>query len=142
VAFGALGGIPLAGTEGLYWTTLDVPAPSKQEAVQYSVHTEGSSSQFAVAAAPKPAHTFTVAITERQTKEALDGVEIRLGAFHGRTDKAGRASLRVAKGDYQLKLWRNGHIAPDRAVSIDGDVTLALTMLHVPEEHPDARWVR
>jgi hypothetical protein len=50
--------------------------------------------------------------------------------------------MRIAKGNYQLKLWRNGHIAPNRPVSIDGDVTLALTMLHVPEEHPDARWIR
>jgi hypothetical protein len=142
VATGTLGGEPLPGTEGLYWTTLDVPAPEKEEVKEYTVRADGASSRFAVAAAPKPAHTLTVTIVERETKEALGGVEIRLGAFHGRTDKAGRASLRVAKGNYRLKLWRNGHIAPDRPVSIDGDVTLALTMLHVPEEHPDARWVR
>ena len=28
------------------------------------------------------------------------------------------------------------------AIQIDDDVSIELTMLHVPEEHPDARWVR
>jgi hypothetical protein len=142
VATGTLGNEALPGTDSLYWTTLELPAPAKEEATEYTVRTDGASSRFAVAAAPTPACTLTVTIVERETKEALGGVEIRLGAFHGRTDKTGRASIRVAKGNYRLKLWRNGHIAPARAVSIDGDVTLALTMLHVPEEHPDARWVR
>lgn len=142
VATGTLGSEPLPGTEGLYWTSLNVPAPAKQEAVQYTVRAAGAASQFAVAAAPKSAHTLAITINERNTREALGGVEIRLGAFHARTDKNGKASLNVATGDYQLKLWRNGHVAADRAVSIGGDMTLALTMLHVPEEHPDARWVR
>jgi hypothetical protein len=142
VASGTFGSEPLPGTEGLYWTTLDVPAPAKEEVKEYIVRAGDTSSRFAVAAAPKATHTLTVSIVERETKEALGGVEIRLGAFHARTDKDGRASVRIAKGNYQLKLWRNGHIAPNRPVSIDGDVTLALTMLHVPEEHPDARWIR
>jgi len=142
VASGTLGSEPLAGTEGLYWATLDVPAPAKEEVKEYTVRAGGAESRFAVAAAPKATHTLTVSVVERETKEALGGVEIRLGAFHARTGKDGRASMQIAKGNYQLKLWRNGHIAPNRPVSIDGDVTLALTMLHVPEEHPDARWIR
>ncbi|CAN0227273.1 unnamed protein product [Phaeothamnion confervicola] len=112
VASGALGSEPLAGTEGLYWTSLDVPSPAKAEVAQYTVRAGDATSLFSVAAAPKPEHTLTVTIVERETKEALGGVEIRLGAFHARTDKAGRAEVRIAKGDYQLKLWRNGHIAP------------------------------
>ena len=142
VASGTIGGEPLAGTEGLCWTSLDVPAPAKEEGKEYTVRSGSAETRFAAAAAPKAEHTLTVNIVERETKEALDGVEVRLGAFHTRTDKQGRASVRVAKGNYQLKLWRNGHIAPNRPVSIDGDMTLALTMLHVPEEHPDARWIR
>jgi hypothetical protein len=142
VASGTLGSDPLPGTDALCWTALDVPAPAKEEVKEYVVRAGDAQTRFAVAAAPKAAHTLTVSVVERETKEALDGVEIRLGAFHARTDKDGRASVRVAKGDYQLKLWRNGHIAPNRPVRVDGDVTLALTMLHVPEEHPDARWIR
>jgi hypothetical protein len=95
-----------------------------------------------VTATGKPDCTLSVTIKEQSTAEALGGVEIRLGPFHARTDASGHAELRVRKGEYQLHLWRNGHIAPPRAIRIDGHARLELTMLHVPEEHPDARWVR
>ena len=142
VAAGTLGDQPLAGTDALVWTTLDVPSPAKAEVAEYTVRVGDVSSRFSAVAAAKPEHTLTVQIKERDTSEALAGVEIRLGAFHARTDKSGRAELRVSKGVYQLQLWRNGHIAQPQSITIDDDVTIALTMVHVPEEHPDARWVR
>ena len=142
VTTGTLGDEPFAGTKALLWTTLDVPSPTKADVADYMVRAGDAETRFSVAAAAKPEHTLTVTITERDTSEALGGVEIRLGAFHARTGKSGRAELRVSKGEYQLKLWRNGHIAQPRTITIDGDVSIALTMVHVPEEHPDARWVR
>ena len=89
----------------------------------------------------KPEHKLTVKVTEQNTAAALGGVEIRLGPFHARTDAAGHAELRVCKGEYQLHLWRTAHIAQPQPIRIDGDVSVELTMVHVPEEHPDARWV-
>ena len=97
----------------------------------------------ASSAAAKPDCTLAVQVTEQETKAALDGVEIRLGPFHARTDKAGRAELRVCKGEHQLQLWRTAHISRSREpIKIEGDTSIALTMVHVPEDHPDARWVR
>jgi hypothetical protein len=149
VASGALGDAPLAGTEALYWVALDVPAPREPDVAEYAVRFvpgdaahHAVASRFTVAAAAKPTHTLTVTITERDSKEALGGVEIRVGPFHARTDKTGRAELRVCKGNYQLQLWRTAHIAQPQPLAIDGDKAIALTMAHVPEEHPDARWVR
>ena len=142
VATGTLGDKPFAGTEMLLWTTLNMPSPAKAEVADYTVRAGHAETRFSVTAAAKPEHTLTVTITERDTAEALGGVEIRLGAFHARTDKSGRAELLVCKGAYQLKLWRNGHIAQPQAITVDDDVSIALTMVHVPEEHPDARWVR
>jgi len=145
VASGTLGDAPLAGTEALYWTTLDVPAPAKSQVAEYFVRLvsdEAIATQFSVSAAAKPEHRLSVKITELDTAEALAGVEIRLGPFHARTDKTGRAELRLCKGDYQLQLWRTAHIAPPQPISITGDLSLELKMVHVPEEHPDARWVR
>ena len=75
-----------------------------------------ATTRFSVAAAAKPEHKLTVQVTERDSKAALDGVEIRLGPFHARTDKAGRAELRVCKGEYQLQLWRTAHIAPPQPI--------------------------
>jgi hypothetical protein len=145
VASGQLGEAPLAGTEALYWTALDVPAPVKQQAAEYTVRLvpdDAIATRFSVATAAKPEHRLSVTITERDTAEALGDVEIRLGPFHARTDKTGHAELRLCQGDYQLQLWRTAHIAAPQPLSIKGDLNLELKMVHVPEEHPDARWVR
>jgi hypothetical protein len=142
VASGALGATPLAGTEALYWTALEVPAPATPQIADYAVRLGAAATHFSAVAAAKPEHTLTVTVTEQDSKAALGGVEIRLGPFHARTNKSGRAQLRICNGEYRLELWRTAHAAPPRPITIDGDVTLALTMVHVPEEHPDARWVR
>jgi hypothetical protein len=145
VASGTLGEEPLAGSEALYWAALDVPAPAKEQLAEYSVRLvpdDAVATRFSVAAAAKPEHRLSVKVTERDTTEALAGVEIRLGPFHARTDKTGHAELRLCKGDYQLQLWRTAHIAPPQSIGITGDLSIELKMVHVPEEHPDARWVR
>ncbi len=149
VASGRLGAAPWAGTEALYWAALDVPSPRAGEVADYTVQcippepsSEAFASKFSVTATQKPECTLSVSIKEQSTAEALGGVELRLGPFHARTDATGYAELLVCKGEYQLHLWRNGHIAPAQAIRVDGNARLELTMLHVPEEHPDARWVR
>ena len=90
----------------------------------------------------KPEYTLTVKITERDTAAALGGVEIRLGPFHARTDKTGRAELRVCKGDVSASALAHRAYRATQPIAIDGDASVALTMVHVPEEHPDASWVR
>ena len=149
VASGTLGDAPLAGTEALYWTALDVPAPATAQVADYAVRfVRGAGARRRRVAVQRRGHGEARAHADRHrspsrdTAAALGGVEIRLGPFHARTDAAGRAELRVCKGEYQLQLWRTAHIAPPQPIRIDGDASVALTMLHVPEEHPDARWVR
>ena len=143
VASGVLGDRPLDGTEALYWTPLNIPSLGQEQAAEYIVRLGNeATTRFSVAAAPKPTHVLKVSVTEQDSKEALSGVEIRLGAFHARTGQDGRAEIRVCDGEYQLQLWRSAHIAQPTPIKIGGDVSIELTMLHVPEEHPDARWVR
>jgi hypothetical protein len=142
VASGTLLETVCPGTEALYWTTLDVPAPAQPDVAKFTVRCAGAETWFSVAATAKPEYRLLVQVSEQDSKAMLDGVEIRLGPFHARTGKDGRAELLVGKGDYQLHLWRTAHIAQPRPVTISGDASLALTMVHVPEEHPDARWVR
>jgi len=147
VAAGALGGEPLAGTEALYCARLDLPAPAEPAVADYTVRIAGrdadaKATRFSVVAAEKPEHTLTVSVTEQDSKAALAGVEIRIGPFHARTDKTGQAQLRVCRGAYRLELWRTAHAAPPRPITIDRDTSLDLSMVHVPEEHPDARWIR
>ena len=142
VASGTLLETVCPGTEALYWTALDVPAPAQPVVAKYTVRCAGAETWFSVVASAKPEHLLKVQVSEQVSKAMLDGVEIRLGPFHARTDKTGRAELLVCRGAYQLVLWKTAHIATPKPVIIEGDTSMELTMAHVPEEHPDARWVR
>ena len=104
---------------------------------RYTVRCGAAETWFSVVAAAKPDCTLTVQVTEQDSKAALDGVEIRLGPFHARTDKAGRAELRVCKGEYQLQLWRTAHISPaDQCRS-----SVELTMARAEDIRRADRWI-
>jgi hypothetical protein len=150
VATGTLGNTPWPETEALYWAALDVRALAQQFA-EYAVRFipdprepayDALATRFSIVATAKPEHKLTVKVTEQATTGALEGVEVRLGSFRARTNAAGRAELHVCKGEYQLQLCRTAHIAPAKPIKIEGDTSIELTMVHVPEDHPDARWVR
>lgn len=141
VTSATLGGTAWPGTDSLCWTEVQIPAPAIG-VTRYTVRCAAAETWFTVITADKPACTLSVQVTERDSKAALDGVEIRLGPFHARTDKAGRAELPVCPGEYRLQLWRTAHIAQPTAIKVERDTNIDLTMVHVPEEHPDARWVR
>jgi hypothetical protein len=151
VATGRLGGAPWPETEALYWTALDMPAPAQQQLAEYAVRLIPNPSEpaqnalttrFCIVVTARPEHKLTVKVTEQTTHEALAGVEVRLGSFGARTNAAGQAEVHVCGGEYQLQLFRTAHIAPGKPIKIDKDTCIELTMLHVPEDHPDARWVR
>ena len=122
VASGNLGQTPLAGTEALYWTAIDVPAPATGQVTEYAVRFipgqghDATATRFSVAVTARPEHKLTIKVTEQSTAAVLGDVEIRLGPFHARTDAAGHAELRVCKGEYQLHLWRAAHIAPSQPI--------------------------
>jgi hypothetical protein len=151
VATGTLGAAPWPETEALYWAALSIPAPAQQQFSEYAVSLmpnpgepahHAVATRFTVAATAKPEYKLTVKVTEQTTAAALEGVEIRLGSFRARTNAAGQAKLQVCRGEYRLQLCRTAHIAPAKPINIDGDTNIELTMVHVPEDHPDARWVR
>ena len=151
VATGTLGETPWRETEALYWTALDVPAPAQRQFAEYAVRLipdpgepthEAVATRFSVTATAKPEHKLIVKVTEQTTAAALEGVEIRLGSFRACTNAAGQAELLICEGEYQLQLCRTAHIAPPTPINIEGDANVELTMVHVPEDHPDARWVR
>jgi hypothetical protein len=146
VASGALGNAPLPGSEALYGCELSVPAPAAPLA-ELTVRLAGPGveavpTRFSVAVSARPEHRLAVTVTETNSAQPLADVEVRLGPFHARTGKDGRAELRLCKGDYPIKLWRAAHLAAARAMTIAGDSEVAVTMTFVPEDHPDARWVR
>ena len=142
VASGKLGGEPWSGTDALYWVELSVPAPASSQLAEFTVRFGNAASRFSVAAVRKPEHRLAVRVTEQATQAPLSGVEIRLDAFHARTDQAGCADVVACNGEYQLLTRLAGHQSEPTPIEITGDSSIEVTMVHVPEEHPDARWVR
>ena len=142
VASAKLNREPWPGSEALYWAALNVPAPASNGSAEFTVRCANASSRFSVSAAAKPEYRLTVKVAEKGSAAPLADVEIRLGAFHARTDAAGRAELKICKGAYQLLAWRWAYDASAMPIEIAGDAIVEVTMTHVPEDHPDARWVR
>ena len=144
-----LQGSPWPGTSGLYWTEVELRAPSNDGLSSWSArlapvelgsaHDE-TSSQFHVAVVRPPEHTITVKIIEKQSGAPVGDVQVRLGAYRGATDQAGLAQIRVGKGRYDLNIWKVGYEAPGRSVDIDDDLAVEIEAVALPPEDPDALW--
>ena len=52
------------------------------------------------------------------------------------------AETRLSVDDLIAPLFVREGIAEPQPIRVGRDDNLELTMVHVPEEHPDARWVR
>jgi hypothetical protein len=150
VARGKLGAAPLADTDALYWTTLEVTAPVQPGVTEFTARFvpdqsapdhETTVSRFNIAVVRPPEHTLTVKTFDRETTAPLEGVEIRIGPYRARTDASGRANMRLCKGDYRLQVWKSWHDAPPTPLMVEADTVVDIAVVHIPEEHPDARWI-
>ena len=65
---------------------------------------------------------------------------MRLGPYRAVTDRSGRTEIDVAKGTYELNVWRVEYEAPARTVEIDADASVEVEAVLLPEEDPDAIW--
>ena len=135
----------VAGTEGLFWTSLDVPSPRRSGASRNTPcasRGHPATSRFSVVAAGKPEHTLTVTVTERDQRRRSTASKSGSAPFHARTDKAGRAEIQRVQGRVPGSALAHRAYRSTHADQISGNASVELTMVHVPEEHPDARWVR
>jgi hypothetical protein len=149
IASGDLGATPWPDTEALYWTTLELPAPAQQGAVTLSIRCAGAglvpphrdaASRFGVVAVPAPEHTLSIRVTEHEKGGPITGAEIRLGAHRATTGASGEAQVRLAKGRYDLTLWKAGYDMPPQTVAVEGDQALEIKAAIVPEENADRAW--
>ena len=86
----------------------------------------------------RPEHTLTV-------KVAADGVPVedaivRLGPTRATTDASGVAAVKLAKGRYELVVWKAGYDAPVTPLTIDADAFVQIDARALPEADPDAVW--
>jgi len=147
VASGHLGDAPWPGTDALFWAEVELQAPDRPGLITLSVcfdaseldepH-EGASASFKVSVIARPDHTLTV-------KVVADGVPVedaivRLGPTRASTDASGVAAVKLAKGRYELVVWKAGYDAPVTPLTIDADAFTQIDVRVVPQADPDAVW--
>jgi hypothetical protein len=149
MATGFLGDTPWPGTDALYWTALQLPAPNEEGLFAWSVEFsaneldiphEGTSSKFSLVIAKPPQHRLTVKILDKDAAVPVEDAQVRLGAYRAVTDPAGLAEVRLPKGKYDVIVWKAGYEAPATALEVDADATIAVEVLKLPEENPDDVW--
>ncbi len=147
VAAGHLGHAPWPDTDALFWAELELQAPDTPGLITLSVRFdaseldephEGASASFKVSVIARPDHTLTV-------KVVADGVPVedaivRLGAVRASTDASGTAAVKLAKGCYELVVWKAGCDGPVTPLTIDADAFAQIEVRVVPQADPDAVW--
>ena len=150
VGSGQLGDVPWEGTTALYWTEVELPAPSNEGIVSWSARFAPADIElphddavacFSFAAVRSPDHRLTITLIEHETEKPIEHAHIRLGPFRSLTDACGVAELSMPKGTYEIRVWHAGYEAPPTTVDVFNDVTLRLVGVAVPEEDPSARFM-
>jgi hypothetical protein len=150
VARGRLGEAPLPGTSALYWSEITLLAPATEGmyacAVRFApadldLPHECASSTFSVAIVRPPQHRLTIKVIEKATSAPIADVQLRLGAFRAATDQSGLAVVDLPEGVYDLNVWKVGYEAPGRTVELNGNLSIEVEVLALPEENPDTAWL-
>jgi hypothetical protein len=150
VARGRLGETPLPGTRALYWGEITLLAPLREGVYAWVVKFapadldlphERASSTFSVAIVRRPQHRLTIKVIEKDSAAPIADAQLRLGAYRAATDQSGLAQVDLPGGVYDLSVWKVGYEAPGRTVELNGNVTVEVEVLALPEENPDAAWL-
>ena len=145
VGRGTLGATPWPDTSALYWTDLDLTAPSALGQYAWTVHVwatapasrhEGSSAALQFIVVGSPEHRVAVTVTRSDTDASLEEVHVRVGAFRAATDGAGVATIDVPAGTYEVSAWKAGYEAAVTRVEVSGsmDIAIALVSAAGPQE--------
>jgi hypothetical protein len=139
LAQGALGPSPWPGTDALFWSEIELCAPSAPGVVSLAVRCDDSAaSPFSVAVVAAPEHVMTVTVMAGGNPVA-DAI-VRAGPIRAMTDVAGNARLHLPKGRHELAVWKAGYDAPPTPVEIGADAAVAIEAVVLPEDDPDAIW--
>ena len=142
---GALGEGVWAGSEALYWTRVEVRAPEVEGRASWEARLPSgrhgparlphaaSGAAFGTMVASPPGHRLTVEVLEPGAGVPVPGAAVSLGIYRGRTDEAGRATLAVGAGTYELVVWKAGYEAPTTTLAVSGDLTLRVGAEPLPD---------
>ena len=129
---------PWPGSKALYWTEVSLPAPGIEDYFTWRVnfvptglavpHRE-TSFTFGFHAAPQPDHIVTVQVLDQETQSPLKDAYVMMNIYRTYTDDAGVAIFKVPRGAYQLSVYEKGHEIFEKAVRVDGGLSVKTELL-------------
>ena len=150
IARGTLGETPLDGTRALYWTEVDLVAPTREGSTSRSVRfapTElrlphgGASARFGFETVKPPQYSVAVKVVEKDVGTPVEDAQVRLGVYFAYSDANGLAKVAMPRGTYSLDVLKTGYEAPFTEFGVNDDVTVEVEVAGVPPENPDAYWL-
>lgn len=147
LAQAVLGDEPWPGTAALYWAKLELAAAGAPGTMALAVRFDGggleaphqgASAALRVSVMAEPEHVLTVTVASGGMP--VEEATIRLGAVRATTDGAGVATVELAKGHYQLVVWKAGYDIAPLPLAIEADAAVAVEARALPQHDPDAIW--
>lgn len=140
-AEGILGNTPWPGTQALYWTTVELPAPRREGFSSRSIvlvttdmglpH-EGAPLTFSFWADKVAEHRVTITVVDDQTGGPVGGVEVRVGRYVSSTDEQGVATIVVPQGTFEVGIRRDGYGVQPFAVDVNDTLAMDIHAVRVP----------
>ncbi len=137
IASAAVGDVPWAGTNALYYAELELRAPATQglyawEARAAAVHDEGTSGvmhpaatvTFQIRTVPAPDCVLTVIAVDARSGAPVPGARVVVHPYRAMTDAQGVAELKVPRGAYRLFVSGRDRFPFRGDGEVGGDITI------------------
>ena len=143
---GCVGHAPWAGTEGLNFAEVTLPAPEAEGAETWHVVSgpadhpashSGGRAELRLIARPAPEVTITVVVTDAATGAAVPRAKVVAHPYRTLAGDDGVARLAVAKGRYTIQVSGQKYFASRTEGEIEEDVTITAA-LEIDREFTDA----
>ena len=146
LATGKVSGELWPGTNGLYFTEVELNAPASAGLYNWSVrcsgadakipHTEGTTS-FGLRVVNPPEYLVSIETIDKESQMPLKGVRVVMHPYAAVSDENGIAQLRVAKGPYQLFVAQTSYLTLGLPVEVTADMSVnaELDLEPVPERN-------
>jgi hypothetical protein len=149
VCSGALGERPWDGTTALYWTSVEMAAPTceghftwqlKFSAAELRLPHSGASCAFSFVTVRPPEHSVSVKVVDKHTEAPIPDAQVRLSVYRTSTDEKGLARFAVPAGEHRLFIWKPGYDVAARTVAVSQTEYVRVEAAALPPEDPDAYW--
>jgi len=139
VASATLGGVPWSTAGALFWTEVELEAPSTEGYFTWEAKFpepglklphEEASFRFSFGTARPPEHMVTLEVTDQSEKNPLVNADVLLRPLKVPTDESGVASVDVPEGTYEVYVTMDDYKPFKRRILVDGDETVEAELLY------------